>query len=103
MSALSTQYVQTPVRAFQQGQPYNPTGDAVVMAFIAGFGEPGNTDWKTASWAWTTAINGYYIAQCLVGPGGTITLAQGTYAVWIKITDNPEIPVINTGSLTITP
>lgn len=101
MSSLSTQNVLVPVRAFRQGQPYNPTADVVQMAFVSGWAEP--QTWYTGSWAWTTAVNGYYQAQCLVGPGGTVSLSQGTYAVWVKITDNPEIPVINAGSLVITP
>lgn len=104
MSALSTQYVLAPVRAFSGGQPFNPANPAlpVQMAFVSGWAEP--TTWYGASWAWTTPVNGYYAAQALVGPGGgTVSLAQGTYAVWLKITASPEIPVINTGTLIITP
>ena len=101
ISALSTQYVQVPVRAFQQGQPYNPTADVVEMAFVAGWTEP--VTWYPASWAWTIASNGYYAIQCLVGPAGAANLAQGTYSVWVHVADNPEVPVASTGTLTITP
>jgi hypothetical protein len=104
ISALSTQYVLGPVRAWVAGQLYNPTADIVQMAFVAGSAEPATGQWNTASWAWTTPVNGYYAVQCLVGPGtGGVVLAQGSYSVWVKIIDNPEIPVINTGTLTITP
>ena len=101
ISALSTQYVQVPVRAWSQGQPYNPTADVVEMAFVAGWTEP--VTWYSASWAWTTAVNGYYAIQCLVGPSGEASLTQGTYSVWVHVADDPEIPVANTGTLTITP
>lgn len=105
ISALSTEYVEVPVRATSGGLPYNPTADAVQMAFIAGWTEPQNSDWQPASWAWTTPVTGtWYAAQCLVGPqNGGFDLAIGTYNVWVKITDNPAVPVRNTGTLTITP
>jgi hypothetical protein len=74
------------------------------MAFISGQGEPGNTDWQASSWSGTTSVNGYYQAQCLVGPtGGVIAPAQGLYTVWVKIFNSPEFPVQAVGSLTITP
>lgn len=103
VSSLSTQYIQIPVRAFSQGLPYNPTSDTVQMAFILG-GVPDTDDWNTASWASTSTISGYYIAQCLVGPAnGGVPLAIASYLTWLKVTDSPEIPVINAGTLTITP
>lgn len=104
ISALSTEYVEVPVRAWSAGLPYNPTSDAVQMAFITGQGEPQPSDWRPASWAWTTVINGWYAAQCLVGPqNGGVSLAVGRYSLWVKVTDNPAIPVRVTGTLTITP
>ena len=36
------------------------------------------------------------------GAGGT-ALALGTYQVWVKITDSPEVPVLQPCLLTITP
>jgi hypothetical protein len=30
-----------------------------------------------------------------------VDLATGTYGIWVQITDNPEIPVINCGTLVI--
>jgi hypothetical protein len=103
ISSLSTQYILVPVRAQSMGLPFNPTGLTVQMAFIDGWTPPGSGDWQTASWAATTTVNGAYLAQCLVGPDGTITLAIGTYQTWVKVTSSPEIPVISTGSVTITP
>jgi hypothetical protein len=100
ISSLSTVYVQVPVRCFKQGQEYNPTGDPVSMAFTTGWANP--TEWTTGSWD-TGEYGVTYLAQCLVGPGtGGLVLAVGTYSIWIKVTDNPEVPVMQPGSLTIT-
>ncbi len=39
--------------------------------------------------------------ETLVGPGNTV-LAAGTWTVWVKVTDSPEIPVLQApGVLTI--
>ena len=102
LSSLSTQYVLVPIRAYYQGQPYNPTALPVQMAFISGWAKPGGGDWKTASWAWTTAVNGYYAAQWLVGPTGTATLAVATYNVWTWVEGVSEQPIQTSGTLTIT-
>jgi hypothetical protein len=102
-SALSLQYVQAAVTATAAGAPVNPTSDVVQFAFKAGGANPASGDWVTGSWD-GTATRGpgnAYIAQCLVGPGGTITLGVDTYTMWIKVTDSPEIPVIPVGLLQI--
>jgi hypothetical protein len=82
------------------GQPYNPTADAVAMAFMtAPNTKPASGDWKTGGWD-TSAI-GTYTATCLVGPGGAATLVPGSYFVWVRITDNPEIVIREVGELTV--
>lgn len=101
-SVLSTQYVQIPVTV-QAPTAYNPTSDVVQFAFTPvtyPVTEP--TQWVTGSWA--TFPGPAYWAQCLVGPanGGT-ALSIGTYQVWVKITDNPEVPVLQPSLLKITP
>lgn len=103
-SALSCQYVQAAVSATVSGAPYNPTSDVVQFAFTRAPAAPGPSDWVAGSWDGATPRppGSTYAAQCLVGPGGTITLAAGTYTMWIKITDTPETPVINVGLLKIT-
>ena len=40
-----------------------------------------------------------YHAKCLVGPGGAVALGIGTYIIYLKITDNPEIPFDTVGQL----
>lgn len=102
LSSLATEYVQVPVAVTIAGAPYNPTGDAVFMQFVPASGnqEPSGT-WNSGNWV-TTAQN-TYIAQCLVGPAnGGVSLTPGAYVVWVKIVDNPEVPVQPAGTLAIT-
>jgi hypothetical protein len=97
ISAASTEYVKVAVFATKNGQVVNPTSDTVQMAFTNA--PPQTGDWKAASWE--TAAPSYF-ARCLVGPSGVIQLAPGTYDVWVKVTDIPEIPVKNAGRLDVT-
>lgn len=93
-SALSTQYVQVLVQAAGVSGPYNPTGDAVAFAFTPDSLPPAAPSaWVTGSWV--TYPGPQYWAQVLIGPanGGTI-LAAGAWQCWLKITDNPEVPVL---------
>ena len=99
LSSLSTDYIQVPVRV--NGSAYDPTSDDVQIAFIAGNASPQEPDWNTA--AWNTPVSSVYQAQVLVGPANDgIALAPGTYTVWVKIVDNPEVPVRAAGYLMIT-
>ena len=103
MSHLATMYVFVPFAATRSGLPYNPTGDAVAFAFMPTPTQvPQNTDWAAGAWDTdTTQVIYPYSAKCLVGPAGTITLGIGTYVIYTKVTDNPEIPVLITGQLQI--
>ena len=96
LSHLSLEYVSVPISATTlAGTAYNPTGDTVQMAFMPQATQvPGSSDWQAAVWS-TVATNVLfpYSASCLVGPGGTITLGIGTYVMYVKVTDNPEVPV----------
>lgn len=71
----------------------------VQMAFTAG--EPTGPDWKSATW-YTQTNPTRYLASCLVGPGGTVTLAEGTYYIWSKVTGSPDVPVKRHGVLVVT-
>lgn len=101
-SILDTEYLPYPVQAIAGGVAYNPTADVVQFAFMPqpANANPGLTDWHNGTWV-TTGTN-TYTAQILVGPaaGGT-PLTSGIYNVWIKITDNPEVPVAQIDTLTI--
>jgi hypothetical protein len=103
LSHLSTEYVLIPVAVTKAGVSYNPTSDTVQFAFMSTPTQiPGVSDWQTGAWDTdSTNILYPYTAKCLVGPAGTITLTDGTYVIYLKITDNPEIPVLVAGQLVI--
>jgi hypothetical protein len=98
ISSLSLEYVQVVVQVTAGAALYDPTGDEVQFAFVNGSAYP--SAWYTGGW--TTNLQGSYIAECLVGPAGTVTLTPAIYTVWVKITDDPEIPVRTAGTVTIT-
>ena len=105
ISHLSLQYVGIPVKTVTlTGAAYNPTSDTVQMAFMPQATQfPGNSDWQAAIWATLPGNVIYpYAAYCLVGPGGTVNPGMGTYVMYLKITDSPEIPVLVPGYLEIT-
>jgi hypothetical protein len=104
MSHLSTQYVLIPVTATKAGAAYNPASDTVAFAFMPSATQvPQSGDWQAGSWDTITSSVLYpYNAKCLVGPAGTITLGLGTYIIYLRVTDNPEIPVLIAGQLQIT-
>ena len=103
MSHLSLQYYFVPVQVTKLGVAYNPTGDTVQFAFMPTPTQvPGNTDWVAGSWDTSQASVLFpYNAKCLIGPGGTITLGIGTYISYMKVTDDPEIPVTVVGQLQV--
>jgi len=103
MSHLATLDYLVPVNATQSGAAYNPSSDTVQMAFMPTPTQvPQNADWQTGAWdANPSSLLYPYNAKCLVGPAGTITLGIGTYEVYVKIADNPQIPVLLAGSLQI--
>ena len=77
------------------GQRIDPTADSVFMAFKTDGEYPDSGDFVVGSWETNaTTIPPTYTALCLVGPGGTIELTAGSYQVFVKITDNPEVPVL---------
>lgn len=102
ISVLSLTYVRAQVRANQSGAVVDPTGYTVQAAFTAPGTNPVSGDWKSASWE-TDAVPhpDRYYARCLVGPGGTVALAVGTYEMHLKITATPEIPVLTAGPLKV--
>jgi hypothetical protein len=96
LSSLSKEYVRVPVSAKEAGVTVNPTSDEVAFAFVQS-GEP--STWYAGQWE--TDGTTYY-ARIAVGPGGSVTLVDGTYDTWVKVTDSPEIPVRKVGQVRIT-
>jgi hypothetical protein len=102
-SRLSTKFVQVKVGFTVAGVPQNPTGDVVQMAFMDGGAIPVSGDWQTASWETVGAgISAVYYAECLVGPAGGVVLPPGVWTVYVRVTDNPEVPAEPAAQLTIT-
>jgi hypothetical protein len=103
ISSASLEYVRVRVAATASGAVVNPTADVVKMAFKQADAEPTGGDWKAATWETdaTNPLKPIYYARCLVGPAGTITLADGEWAVWVQVTDSPEIPVRRCGKLAV--
>ena len=96
----STQYVLVPVTFEVDGAATDPTADTVQFAFIAPGTDPVSGDFKSATWETTGTDT--YAARCLVGPsGGVTTLSASTYSIFLKITDNPEIPVLEAGFIRV--
>jgi hypothetical protein len=101
ISALSTQLIQVVVTNLVSGLPVDPTANPVALAFVLGRQNPGSGDWHTGSWQPDT-VNGQYWAQVLIGPdGGSATLTQGNWTVWLRVSASPETLITQSGSLTV--
>lgn len=99
LSAASTQDVFVPVTANINGVAYDPTADPVSLAFLPNGITPTSGDWHSAVWQTNGGVN---YAVCLVGPAnGGVVLATGTWTVWAKVTDDPEVPVLMAGYLNV--
>ena len=98
LNVLSTEFVKVRVNATKLGVTYNPTGDVVYLAFKLVGDTPDSGDWVAGTWETTPTA---YLARAVVGPMGDITLGSGEYVVWVKITDDPEVPVLQAGALSV--
>lgn len=97
IDSTATMYVEVNV----DDAPSDPTSDVVEFAFTA----PGVDVDTGASWhtgAWKVGAVDPYVCRVLVGPSGVETLANGTYAVWVRINHSPEIIVERVGLLPVT-
>lgn len=100
--AGSTMPIQFQVAAIDaEGNPYNPTADPVYVAFAPVTSPPAVFDpaaatWHTASWSVQAGNPGpVYWANILPGPlNGGIPVTAGSYVAYVKITDNPAVPVL---------
>lgn len=98
LPVLSREYVRVPVTA--EGQDVASLKTSVVeFAFEAEKVEkPADTDWVAGSW---DSDDTEAVARILVGPGGAVTLAVGSYWVWVRVTGSIERPVRQAGQLKI--
>lgn len=104
ISSLALVDVLVPITARKAGVDIVLSAESTAqMAFTTSGADPVGGDWKTATWE-TDATSGpvTYELMCLVGPGGTVTLAKGTYTMWAKNPESPEINVQQAGILIVT-
>lgn len=84
----------------------DPTSDPVLMQFVRmpASGPPPNPSedgWITAYW--TVTPGPVYWATLLVGPAnGGVELAAGSYAIAVRVVDNPAVPELWGWTLIIT-
>jgi hypothetical protein len=84
--AQSKEYLKLPVTS-----PDSVAVLAVHMAVLPRGQDPGDNDWKTAEW-----VSSATTVRILIGPGSPDIgqLGEGIYVPWVKVTANPEIPVL---------
>jgi hypothetical protein len=88
IDSTSKEYVGAPVT---EATGIDVTADSVQLAFTATRSSAGAV-WTAGEWK---TINGRAWAVVLVGPGSPRgPLEAGRYWVKVKVTDNPEIPVL---------
>ncbi|TMR97547.1 hypothetical protein [Nonomuraea basaltis] len=93
ISSLSRPYLYIPVEG--------PAGtETVEIAFTVPGAEPAEPNWHLAEWINATGKGA--TARILIGPGGTVTLTDGTYMAWVRITGAVERPVLPSGLVPIT-
>lgn len=110
---LSTFEVLIPVQVLIPEGANPDTGDDVVQyQFVLGglpvrnrptesSNLPTSTGWLDGYWV--TTASGGLLAAILVGPdGGVIALPPGAYAIWLRVVDNPTVPVAPVDVLVVT-
>ncbi|MEU4511768.1 hypothetical protein AB0G05_19930 [Nonomuraea wenchangensis] len=92
MSSLSLEYLKFFVTNALGVEP-------VEIAFTTPGVEPVDGDWTPASWGQTG--QGGAEARVQVGPDGAVTLPDGTYQAWVRVTRPDERPVLSSGLVPI--
>lgn len=97
--AGSVEYRSWPVTVVDAaGAAVDPTGDPVQVAFRA-VRDPSALTWQAAEWdpdAATPTI------RVLLG-ATPFVLAAGVYRTYLKVTDNPEAPILDLGTVYVAP
>lgn len=96
VSAASLETLRVAVVAKLNGVAVDPTIDVVSFAFAPGEEAPASPDYVDGNWESTPS--GYY-AACLIGPGGAKVLTADLYGVWLKVSDDPEVPIRRVGDI----
>lgn len=87
--STSKEYLTVPITGLEGGE----TAEIAVVAPTVE--EPASGDWKPATLVGSDA-------KILLGPGTALPLPNGVYRIWVRITSDPEIPVLRSGLLRIT-
>ena len=91
LSSQATEYVHTTITIDGATPASSPPVD---FAFLPTCATPdATTQWSPGEWVAGSA-------RILIGPAG-LPLAPATYSVWVRVVDDPEIPVLPAGILTI--
>jgi len=97
MHHTSRVYLEVPVVA---PESITLNAQTVEMSLVAYGTDPGA--WTAAQWHPTQDADSERDAILLVGEGSPTELLPGTYSVWVRISDNPERPVLHAGGLRVT-
>jgi hypothetical protein len=104
--AQSLEFVRVAVGASEAGVSVDPTGDAVSLAFITeGSSVDGSTAFTAATWETDASDpdNPVFYARVLVGPSGSyVPVANTAVDIYVRVSDNPEIPIRKSGTLRFT-
>lgn len=87
------EYVRVAVCATKAGVNYDPTGDNVAFAVCAAEDAehpPDLTTWYTGQWE---TVSGVHYALLLVNETNGWAPLHGDYALFVKVSDNPETPI----------
>ena len=92
IQASSEEFVRVPVTATVDGAAVNPTTDLVEVALVPAGTALAEEHYAVGTWQ-TDTVDGVvtYYACRLVETG---ELAPGTYRCYVRITDDPETPVL---------
>ena len=104
----STGYITVAVTAeYEDGTAFDPTVDVVQFAFIglyattqqaADYPPTSATVWTNGEWD----PNATSTATILIGQDNdALTLAVGSYQVWMRVIDSPEVPVLWCGPMIV--
>ncbi|SDI40717.1 hypothetical protein SAMN05421505_14917 [Sinosporangium album] len=95
ISSLSRPYLYIWVEGARGTEP-------VEVAFVNPGAEPVTGDWHPAAWDADSVTAKGADARILIGPGGEVVLADGTYDAWVRVTGPVERPVLWAGQVPIT-
>lgn len=85
----SVEYLNVPVTS-------DVTLDAQPVELAVVQGQPAEDDWQTAAWQGSAGTTRTARLEPFIPPG------TGTYSVFVRITDSPEVPVFRAGRITFT-